>query len=120
MGSKGGFLKGAVLGALAGITAGVLFAPKSGKETREDIKNKAVELKANAEKMYADAAAAVERKVAEFKKVGKQLSLDSYESIINEVVDAMKSDDSVSKEAAKKLKAQLRDDYKKVIGAVKA
>lgn len=32
-----------VLAALGGIAAGILMAPKSGKETREDLKNKAKE-----------------------------------------------------------------------------
>jgi gas vesicle protein len=36
---------GAIIGAAAGVVAGVLTAPKSGKETREDIKNKATEAK---------------------------------------------------------------------------
>ena len=34
------FLKGTIIGALVGAAAGVLLAPKSGKETRKDIKNK--------------------------------------------------------------------------------
>lgn len=34
-----------VLGAAAGFVAGILLAPKSGKETREDIKQKALEAK---------------------------------------------------------------------------
>jgi gas vesicle protein len=36
---------GAIIGAAAGIVAGVLTAPKSGKETRDDIKRKASEAK---------------------------------------------------------------------------
>lgn len=36
---------GAIIGAAAGVVAGVLTAPKSGKETREDIKQKALEAK---------------------------------------------------------------------------
>jgi len=39
---------GAIIGAAAGIIAGMLTAPKSGKETRADLKDKANELKANA------------------------------------------------------------------------
>lgn len=39
------FILGTIIGAAAGVVAGVLTAPKSGKETRADIKNKAMELK---------------------------------------------------------------------------
>jgi gas vesicle protein len=44
----------ALIGAAAGLVAGVLTAPKSGKETREDIKNKAEELKQKAVKAADD------------------------------------------------------------------
>lgn len=43
--SKKKFIVGAALGAVAGVAAGVLTAPKAGKETREDIKVKAAEFK---------------------------------------------------------------------------
>ena len=46
--SKGKFVLGAVLGAAAGVGAGLLTAPKSGKETRTDLKKKAHELKQDA------------------------------------------------------------------------
>src|SRR5690606_19391059 len=39
----------------AGFAAGILLAPKSGKETREDIKAKALETKDRAEEKAADA-----------------------------------------------------------------
>ncbi|MGL6057851.1 MAG: YtxH domain-containing protein [Culicoidibacterales bacterium] len=45
MAGKKKFLVGAFLGAAAGAVAGVLLAPKSGKETREDLAEKAEELK---------------------------------------------------------------------------
>ena len=45
-----------VLGAaVAGFAAGVLTAPKSGKETRKDLKKKANELKKDADKCAAKA-----------------------------------------------------------------
>ncbi|HMQ95748.1 MAG TPA: YtxH domain-containing protein [Candidatus Saccharibacteria bacterium] len=49
--SKGKFALGAIIGAAVGVIAGFLTAPKSGKETREDIKKKAGELKQDADKM---------------------------------------------------------------------
>ncbi|MGH7157873.1 MAG: YtxH domain-containing protein [Candidatus Saccharimonadales bacterium] len=41
---------GAIIAGAVGYVAGILTAPKSGKETREDIKNKAGQLLAEAEK----------------------------------------------------------------------
>jgi len=41
---------GAVVGAIAGTVVGVLMAPKSGKETRGDIKKRAEQLKKKAQK----------------------------------------------------------------------
>ena len=38
----------AIIGAVAaGFTAGILTAPKSGKETRKDLKDKAIKMKAD-------------------------------------------------------------------------
>jgi gas vesicle protein len=52
--SKGKFVLGALIGAAAGVVAGMLTAPKSGKETRADIKAKAAELKGEAAKRVED------------------------------------------------------------------
>lgn len=46
--TKNKFAIGALIGAAAGLIAGVLTAPKSGKETRADIRQKADELKGEA------------------------------------------------------------------------
>ena len=48
--SKGKFALGALFGAIAGLAAGVLTAPKSGKETRAELKVKAEELKTDVSK----------------------------------------------------------------------
>lgn len=39
------FLKGSLFGLAAGAIGGILFAPKSGEQTRQDIKRRARELK---------------------------------------------------------------------------
>ena len=48
--SKKGFIRGGVIGILIGAISGILFAPKSGKETREDIKAAAARANHEAEK----------------------------------------------------------------------
>lgn len=48
--SKANFALGALIGAAAGVVAGILTAPKAGKETRADLKKKADELKVEATK----------------------------------------------------------------------
>lgn len=46
--NKGKFVIGTVIGAAAGVVAGMLTAPKSGQETRADLKAKAMELREEA------------------------------------------------------------------------
>lgn len=48
--SKGKFALGAVIGAAIGAVAAFLTAPKSGKETREDLKKKVSTIKSETEK----------------------------------------------------------------------
>ena len=48
--SKGKLALGALVSAAAGFVTGILTAPKSGKETRADIKAKADEMKSEADK----------------------------------------------------------------------
>ena len=62
----------AIIGAAAaGFAAGILTAPKSGKETRKDLKKKAVKLKADTEKV-AGKAAEVARDSVDSLKVGSR------------------------------------------------
>lgn len=49
-------VKGLVIGGLIGAAIGILFAPKSGKETRQDIAGKADELLVKAKEEYEKAA----------------------------------------------------------------
>jgi len=49
------FLKGLIIGGLIGAAAGILFAPKSGKETREDISRKTQDLLSRAKEEYESA-----------------------------------------------------------------
>jgi len=51
----GAFLKGLLIGGVIGAVVGILYAPKSGRETREDIGRKAEELVAKAKEEYEQA-----------------------------------------------------------------
>jgi gas vesicle protein len=48
----GDFLKGIIVGSALGALLGILYAPKSGKETREDLAQKAEDLMAKAKVEY--------------------------------------------------------------------
>jgi gas vesicle protein len=81
--SKAKFALGAIIGAVAGIVAGVLTAPKSGKETRADIKEKAAELKQqanlrvdSAKTKSGEVAAELQDKAEEYKKRGERAVQD--------------------------------------------
>jgi gas vesicle protein len=64
---NGDLLKGLFIGGLIGIALGIIFAPKSGKETREDISRKANEMLAKAKEEY--------EKVAEKSRLAYESSL---------------------------------------------
>lgn len=61
---------GAAIAGVAGYVAGILTAPKSGKETRKDIKDKAVKAKVDAEKKLKQ----LHSQMDDLLKQGKELS----------------------------------------------
>jgi gas vesicle protein len=108
------FIKGVLLGTFAGVIAGILLAPKSGAETREDIKKLAEDLKDKAEDLYAKARKEVEKKVASVKKAGEKLDETKYKALVTEVVDEFKKDAVVTSSAAQRLAEQLKADWNMV------
>lgn len=108
------FIKGLLLGATIGAVAGILLAPKSGKETREDIAKLAQKVQGDALNYIEEAKSAVMQKIEALKKVGKRLDEQKYLAIVNEVVDQLKSDKQLTVDAAKKIGSQLKRDWKKV------
>jgi len=66
-------VKGLVVGGLIGAAIGILFAPKSGKETRQDIADKADELLVKAKEEYEKAAS---------------MSKSAYEAAVRHLKDA--------------------------------
>jgi len=108
----GGFTKGIILGGIIGAVIGILYAPKSGRETRDGVNRKAEELLQKAKEEYEEGlkrgskayAAAVkelktlkastketvgemEEKVEEFAELGKE-ALQDTKGRLTKVVDA--------------------------------
>ena len=77
------FVKGLLVGGAIGAGLGILYAPKSGKETREDICRKTDDLLAKAKDEYEQAA----KKVSELAEKGKETVQDSR-SRLKRAVDA--------------------------------
>lgn len=67
-------VKGLVVGALVGIALGLLYAPKSGKETRENICNSTEDLLEKTKACYDQARAKVEKLMCSEKEsyIGKR------------------------------------------------
>jgi len=64
------WLKGLLIGGLAGVAAGILFAPKSGKETRNELGEKASDL---ATRMKEEYEVALEKSKCTYESLLKQL-----------------------------------------------
>jgi gas vesicle protein len=76
---------GALFAGIAGFLAGILTAPKSGKETREDIKHAAVKAKTEAEKTLKSLHSDLNKTISDVRAKGDELSgkaKDEFEEIV--------------------------------------
>jgi gas vesicle protein len=134
--SKSGKFLATLVGATAGVIGGLLFAPQSGRKTREELKKLAMRLtkeaegtvKSTKEKVeevfgeatdeavakYKEVKLTVMNKVAEVKTAGKEIDREKYMTIVENVVDDFKSDLKTTKSGTIKLIAQLKKDWEKV------
>jgi gas vesicle protein len=71
------FFKGLLIGGVLGALAGLLFAPKSGKELRSDIKEKGTEVLKDAKEMYADAGTKAKEIIEEGKHQAQELKKEA-------------------------------------------
>lgn len=78
-------LAGIGLGAIVGAAAGLLFAPKAGLETREDLKKAAEDLKNKAEVVVADLGTSIDDLLVKGKEV-----VDSTRSKVQQAVESGK------------------------------
>lgn len=125
-----------LIGALAGAVGGLLLAPKSGKETRQDISKLAMEIskkmkmeadetkarvkdvfgKASDEttRKYKEIRTAVVGKIAAVKNAGTEIDKDKYAKVVDEVVNDFKKDLDATKGGALKIATYLKKDWDKM------
>jgi gas vesicle protein len=92
----GAFLFGILLGGIVGAALGLLFAPQSGEETREMIRDKGIEIRdkveesATAARVQAEAMARdAKMKAEELQKKG-QAALESQKARLEQAIDSGK------------------------------
>lgn len=95
---------GAVVAGVGGYLAGILTAPKSGKDTRKEIKTNAVKLKSEAEKKLKQVHSELNSVLAEAKVKGAKLTGKAK----NEFEEAVKKATN-AKEKARELLSALHD-----------
>ena len=71
------FCMGLLIGGALGALAGILFAPKSGKELRSDIKEKGSEVLKDTKEIYTDASTKVKEIIEEVKHQVKELKKEA-------------------------------------------
>jgi len=71
------FFKGLLVGGALGALAGILFAPKSGKELRSDIREKGNEILKDGKEIYADAGTKAKEIIGEVKHQAKELKKET-------------------------------------------
>jgi gas vesicle protein len=82
------FFMGLLIGGALGALAGILFAPKSGKELRSDIKEKGSKVLKDAKETYVDASTKVKEIIEEAKHQAKEMKKEAEgtgEKIADEV-----------------------------------
>jgi gas vesicle protein len=89
------FLKGVLFGAVAGI----LLAPRSGRETREEIK-----------KAYEEITDNITEELCRLKEV----TLDTYNQVVHSVVNGYLEAKKITAKEAEQIIAELKDGYDKI------
>lgn len=134
--NKGGFFLAGLVGALAGAIGGLLLAPKSGKETRNDIAKLASEISKriktetsetkervkdvfgkateDATDKYNEIKNAVVGKVASIRTAGEELDKEKYGKVVEGVVSDFKDDFKNTKSGAEKIVSYLKKDWERM------
>jgi gas vesicle protein len=113
-----GFVKGIIFGGVLGAVLGVLFAPQSGRKTREDISGKTKELLTKAEKEYE---AALKKSGKAYDSAIKQLKHleSSAKEKVGEMGEKVEELTDLGKEALRDTRGQLTKAVKTAAHAFK-
>ena len=95
------FIEGIAVGAVAGAIAGILLAPKSGQETRDEIKAHLEEIK--------DA-------IVKRLEAAGEFTQEKYEEIVKAVVGEYEAAKKITVDEAKEIETRLRDAYEAIQG----
>ncbi|PKN76661.1 MAG: hypothetical protein CVU52_03815 [Deltaproteobacteria bacterium HGW-Deltaproteobacteria-10] len=109
---NGDLLKGLIVGGLIGAALGILYAPKSGKETREDIARKTEELLNKAKEEYEKA---VEKSKLAYESATKRIQ--ELELSAKEKVDEVENKVSEFAHHSAEAVAENKNRLKKAIDA---
>ena len=113
-----GFIKGIILGGVIGAGIGILYAPQSGRRTREDINRKAEELLTKAKKEYEatlkKSSKAYESAVKQLKHLGS-----STKEKVGEMEEKVDELTELGKEAFHDTKGQLTKAVNAAVHAFK-
>jgi gas vesicle protein len=102
MADNGGMLKGAIIGGFVGAVAALLLAPKAGRELREDIKDRYIDVQDRTKQIITDVGTKTQEVV---KQVGEQASevVDKTRSAVSAAKDEVASwkDEKIAEIASK-------------------
>ena len=96
---KKNLIEGLAVGAVAGAIAGLLLAPKSGEEMRNDIKEDLMDIK--------------DQIVERLEKL-EDLTQAKYDEVVKAVVAEYSAAKKITDDEAKELEAKLGDDYEAI------
>ena len=97
------FVEGIAVGAVAGAIAGLLLAPKSGQEMRNDIKEALMEIK--------------DQIVERLEKL-EDVTQEKYDEVVKAVLAEYSAAKKITDDEAKELETKLRDGYEAILQTI--
>lgn len=86
-------------GSLFGLITGILFAPRSGRETRESIKS-----------TYDEISDRISSELSQMKDVSRE----TYNNVVNSVVSVFQETKKISSTEADEIKKELKNGYERI------